>query len=92
MQPQPVRQDQKSRVSDIATCINPDCAQKFLRLGEGYLTAYDVSDPVAWGLPPYAKQKVVWICEECSRLYFIRLDRRHHTVSLVHRRSKSRAA
>lgn len=92
MQPQPVRQDQKPRVHDIATCINPECARKFLRMGEGFLFAYDVTDPAAWELPPHAKQKVVWICEECSRMYYVRLDRRHHTVRLVHRRTKSQAA
>lgn len=92
MQPQQQRQDQKPSVPDITTCINPECQHKFLRMGEGYLSAYDVSDPIAWGLPEHVKQKVVWICEECSHGYYVRLDRRSHTVILVRRPAKHRAA
>lgn len=92
MHPQPARQSEKPPVSDVTTCINPDCNNKFLRLGKGHLSAYDVKDPAAWGLPPHVKQKVVWICEECSRTYYVRLDRRHYVVRLVHRWSQPRAA
>ena len=92
MQPQHGRQEQKPSVSDVTTCINPECKQKFLRMGEGFLSAYFVDDPAAWGLPPHVKQKVVWICEECSHSYYVRLDRRNHCVTLVHRPVKYRAA
>ena len=92
MQPQQARQEQKPRVPAITSCVNPECQHKFLRMGEGHLSAFDVSDPVAWGLPEHVKQKVVWICEECSQGYYVRLDRRSHSVKLVRRAAKHRAA
>jgi hypothetical protein len=92
MQPHKVRQENKPRVPDVTTCVNPNCDRKFLRLGEGSLCVFPISDPAGWGLPAHVKQKSVWICEDCSRSYFVRLDRRHHTVILVHRWVKSHAA
>jgi hypothetical protein len=50
-----------------------------------------VNDPLAWGLPEDVKQKVVWICDECSQRYRLRLDRKQHTIELVSR-ARGRAA
>jgi hypothetical protein len=82
---------QKPRVPDVNTCANPSCENKFLRMGEGCLSVFPVTDPALWGLPPNVKQKVVWICDQCSRSYYVRLDRRNHDVILVQRKA-ARAA
>jgi hypothetical protein len=56
--------------------------------------AFLVDDPAAWGLPEHAKQKVVWLCDECASQMHIRLDRRHHAVQFIreHRTQNSTAA
>jgi hypothetical protein len=50
-------------------------------LGEGKISVISIDDPQAWGLPEHAKQKVVWLCDECAPLLDIRVD---HGSSLVH--------
>jgi hypothetical protein len=68
---------------DIGSCANPNCNSEFKRLGEGRLFAFLVDDPAAWGLPEHAKQKAVWLCDECASRMHVRLDRRHHTIQIV---------
>lgn len=78
----------------VSSCANPKCSSQFRRLGEGKLAVFAIDDPVAWGLPEQTKQKAVWLCNACAAEMYIRLDRRHHTVQLVHknRRHSSHAA
>jgi hypothetical protein len=76
--------EQKSS-PDLRKCANPDCEQKFHRLGTGCLTVAHLSDPEAWGLPTHVKQKAVWLCEKCSARYLVRLDQKAHTIHLVHK-------
>lgn len=69
--------------ADVSTCANPECQSKFVRLGDGELFVFPVADPKAWGLPPQAKQKVLWLCDGCCSQYNVRLDRRHHMAQIV---------
>jgi hypothetical protein len=71
--------------SDVSTCANPECSSKFVRFGEGELFVFPISDPKAWELPDKAKQKVLWLCKQCSARMTVRLDRRQHLVELVYR-------
>jgi hypothetical protein len=71
--------------ADVSACANPECASKFVRFGEGELFVFPIADPNAWGLPSHAKQKVLWLCEKCSSVLFVRLDRRHHSAQIVSR-------
>ena len=69
--------------SDVSTCANPTCGEKFARLGDGQLFVFPITNPQAWGLPQHAKQKVIWLCEGCCHEYHVRFDRRHHSAQLV---------
>ena len=71
--------------SDVSTCANPTCDSKFVRFGEGELFVFPIADPEAWGLPPHAKQKVLWLCENCSLKMLVRLDRRRHEAFVISR-------
>lgn len=79
-------------VSDVSKCANPECGLKFVRLGEGELFPFSVSDPKEWGLPPHTRQKVYWLCDKCCTSYYIRLDRRHKSAQVIHRPAKHNAA
>lgn len=72
------------------TCANSNCNAHLHRMGDGKLYAFPVDDPKSWGLPPHLKQKVVWLCGECAGNMYVRLDRRHHRVQLVHRHAYAR--
>jgi hypothetical protein len=68
---------------DVAKCANLECNRRFHRLGEGKIWAFPVEDPKPWGLPAHLRQKVVWLCDECAELMYVRLDRKHHAIHLV---------
>jgi hypothetical protein len=57
------------------------------KFGLGQLFVFPISDPLEWGLPEHAKQKVVWLCPGCCEHLQIRLNRRKHNVQLVRRRA-----
>lgn len=69
----------------ISVCANPNCGSEFRRLGEGTLAVFSVDDSEEWGLPKHKKQKAVWLCNECASQMYVRLDRLHHAVQLVHK-------
>ncbi|HZU22270.1 MAG TPA: hypothetical protein VE998_05515 [Terriglobales bacterium] len=79
-------------VPDLNTCAGPGCTQEFRRLGDGKLYAFTVDEPEKWGLPPHLKQKVVWLCSQCSASLYVRLDRRRFRVQVVHRHAGAQAA
>ncbi len=83
-----------SGLPDVSTCANPKCHAEFKRLGEGRLSVFRVDDPESWGLPSDLRQKVLWLCDHCAATVYLRLDRRHKTVQVVHRsdRHKGHAA
>jgi hypothetical protein len=70
---------------DVGKCANSECHHRFHRLGEGKVWAFSVSDPHAWGLPAHLRQKAVWLCDECAARMYVRLDRKHHSIQLVHK-------
>ena len=76
-----------AHIPQVGTCANPRCTAKFRRLGEGRISVISTDDPEAWGLPEHIKQKVVWLCDECSSLLDIRVD---HGSCLVHLIEKPR--
>jgi hypothetical protein len=77
----------------IAQCANPNCSVPFEKFGVGQLFVFPISDPVEWGLPEHAKQKVVWLCSACRQQMQVRLNRRKRMVQLVRRSvSPERAA
>lgn len=78
--------------SDISTCANPKCHTKFVRFGDGELYVFHVADPQAWGLSTKSNQKVVWLCGKCCHGYFVRLDRRHHSVQVLNRQQVAHGA
>jgi hypothetical protein len=69
--------------ASIAQCANPGCSRRFEKFGVGQLFVFPISDPVEWGLPAHAKQKVVWLCSVCSKQMQVRLNRRKRVVQLV---------
>jgi hypothetical protein len=71
--------------SDVSTCANPKCHQKFVRFGDGQLYVFPIADPQSWGLPTHAKQKVLWLCDKCCAALFVRLDRRRHLAQIINR-------
>ena len=76
--------------SDVSICANPNCTSKFVRLGEGEVFVFPLTDPKEWGLPSHVKQKVFWLCDGCCPKYYIRLDRRHKSAQVVHRPEPTR--
>jgi len=77
---------------EVHTCANPQCNSNFKRLGEGELHAFPVNNPQAWGLPQDAKQKAVWLCEQCAASFYIRVDQQHHRIQLFRKHRRVRAA
>ncbi len=71
---------------NLETCANPDCSATFKKLGDGVLFACAVEDPRAWGLPREAKQKVVWLCEDCAERFDLAFDGSRRQVILHLRR------
>jgi hypothetical protein len=69
----------------VSTCANPNCKAQFKRLGEGEMRAFRIDHPQLWGLPGDAKQKVIWLCNQCSLSMYVRLDRHQHVIQFVHK-------
>jgi len=69
--------------ASIAQCANPGCSHRFAKFGVGQLFVFPISDPVEWGLPAHATQKVVWLCSACCEQMQVRLNRRNRVVQLV---------
>jgi hypothetical protein len=69
----------------IGKCANPDCRVEFKRLGTGQIYILPVSEPLAWGLPPNIKQKVVWLCAKCASNKEVKFDKQHSQVQVVSR-------
>jgi hypothetical protein len=61
----------------------PEMYAEFRRLGDGRISVISIDDPQAWGLPERAKQKVVWLCDECSSLLDIRVDHGSYLVHII---------
>lgn len=76
--------------ANLQTCANPDCAAPFKKLDDGILFARAVEDPLAWGLPPGVKQKVVWLCAECAERFSLAFDGSRRQVVLHLRRPLAR--
>ena len=69
----------------VDCCANANCRAKFKRLSEGTTSVFAINKPELWGLPASAKQKVVWLCAQCSSSLDVRIDYRHHVIHLVHK-------
>jgi hypothetical protein len=54
------------------------------------LFAQSVEDPVAWGLPAEAKQKVVWLCGGCAQSFDLEFEPATRHVILYLRRPRAR--
>jgi hypothetical protein len=78
--------------SDVSTCANPECKSKFVRLGDGELFVFSVTDPKAWNLPSDVKQKVFWLCNGCCSRFYVRFDRRHRSAQIVQRPANRKVA
>ena len=67
--------------ANLASCANPECGNKFRRLGEGKLFVRPAgkSDTAL-------TQKALWLCSECAERFDLRYDRRLEEYSLVRRR------
>lgn len=78
--------------ASVAECANPGCKVAFERFGVGRLYVFPISDPLEWGLPEHAKQKVVWLCPVCCLQMQVRLNRRKRNVQLVKRSDTEKAA
>ena len=69
----------------VDCCANANCRAKFKRLSEGTTSVFAINKPELWGLPASTKQKVVWLCAQCSSSLDVRIDYRHHVIQLVHK-------
>ena len=76
----------------VSTCANPDCKAQFKRLGEGEVRVFPIDHPQLWDLPADAKQKVVWLCSQCSLSMYVLLDRHHHVIQFVQKWGEGRRA
>jgi hypothetical protein len=74
----------------VETCANPNCSAKFKKLGDGVLFAKNVDDPLAWGLASGKKQKVVWLCAECAKSFYLGFETSTRQVVLHLRRSATK--
>ncbi|MGB9257220.1 MAG: hypothetical protein WCC25_20455 [Candidatus Korobacteraceae bacterium] len=75
---------------ELGKCANPECNAEFKRLGTGRIYTLPVSNPLAWGLPPHIKQKVVWLCAKCATTSQVEFDKQHCQVLVVSRRHSQR--
>lgn len=64
--------------ANVSTCANPQCEQKFKRLGDGklYVRPAEKSDS---GIT----QKALWLCSGCAESFDLRYDRRKQEYRLV---------
>jgi hypothetical protein len=76
------------RAPKVDKCANHQCPEHFKRIGKGKLYIFPVSDPKLWDLPPGLRQKAVWLCDECCRHFFVRLDRTAHSVLVLPRKER----
>jgi len=77
--------------ASVAECANPGCKVAFERFGVGRLYVFPINDPLEWGLPEHAKQKVVWLCPVCCLQMQVRLNRRKRNVQLIQRSAEKAA-
>jgi hypothetical protein len=62
----------------VSKCANPQCHNKFKRLGEGRLYLH----------PPMKESRTrqmsaAWLCSQCVRSHTMRFDATHHSFVLV---------
>jgi hypothetical protein len=66
--------------ASVSKCANPECEQKFRKLGEGKLYVRRLEQGET-------RQKALWLCSECAGQFDLRYDRRKQEFHLVrHRR------
>jgi hypothetical protein len=65
----------------VSKCANPQCGEKFKRLGEGKLYVRPVEKDHT-GLT----QKALWLCPVCAEHFDLRYGRREQEYHLVRRR------
>jgi hypothetical protein len=75
---------------NLDSCTNPECTAKFKKLGDGVLFAETVDNPLAWGLPRGKKQKVVWLCAGCAKVFDLAFDASERQVVLHPRRGRDK--
>jgi hypothetical protein len=64
--------------ANLSKCANPECGERFRRLGDGKLFVRPVASD--------GKQKALWLCQKCSLHFDLRFDRQHEEFHLVRRR------
>jgi hypothetical protein len=74
---------------EIHSCANSRCRATFRRLGEGIISVFAIDDPEAWGLPETARQKVVWLCQQCASSFCVRVDQSRHKIQVAHKPVRS---
>ncbi len=79
-------------LSRVDNCANPSCKAKFKRLGEGTMSVFAIDQAELWGLPAETKQKVVWLCNQCSSSLYVRADHHRRIFQLVHKGRRLAAA
>ena len=79
-------------IPNLESCTNPECAAKFKKLGDGVLFAESIDDPLAWGLQRGKKQKVVWLCAQCAKVFDLEFDSSNRQVVLRSRSVRNKGA
>jgi|SRR5471030_2572027 hypothetical protein len=64
--------------ANVSKCANPQCEQKFKRLGEGKLYVRPAEKSNS-GIT----QKALWLCSGCAETFDLRYDRRKEEYRLV---------
>ena len=73
------------RRKSLDKCANDHCSAKFKSLGEGELFVFPVNNPGAWQLPHGSRQKILWLCDDCRKIFTLELDGNSTQVRVVRR-------
>ena len=66
----------------VSNCANPKCEAEFKRLGEGKLFIQP-DNPSANA--NHLRQKAIWLCDACARVFEVQFDRSRKDYKLVRR-------
>jgi hypothetical protein len=75
----------------LEKCANDSCSATFKSLGEGELFVFPVSNPRAWQLPNGSRQKILWLCDDCCKIFTLQVDSNSTHVRVVRRETQKAA-
>ena len=67
----------------LEKCANEKCSAVFTSLGEGKFFVFSISEPTIWSLPKGMRQKALWLCDVCHKMFSLQVNQNTGEAEIV---------